>query len=302
MRMVNRERTTDPADTTRLTAADGVTLSCETRHPQGRPGVLFAHGFGQTRHAWTATAKALAASGCRCTSFDARGHGESGRPGDGYHMQQFFDDLRLVAAAEPQKPVLVGASMGGLLGLAVAGESDEPPFSALVLVDITPRWETSGVERILGFMRAWPAGFADYDEAAQAIAAYLPHRSRRKSESQLAPLLRRGRDGRLRWHWDPAMLEPIAEEGEQHQPRLIEAARRVELPVLLLSGGRSDVVSDATIDEFLDLVPHAEHRELPRATHMVAGDANDAFTRAIAEFIGVEANDDHARPANAGAT
>lgn len=301
MRMVSASDPSESHEIVRLAAADGVELACEVLHPQGRPGVLFAHGFGQTRQAWTATARTLAASGCRCVSFDARGHGESGRPSDGYHMQQFFDDLRLVADAQPQKPILVGASMGGLLGLAVAGESDEPPFSALVLVDITPRWETSGVERILQFMRAWPDGFADHGEAARAVAEYLPHRSRRKSEERLAPLLRRDRDGRLRWHWDPAMLEPIAVEGERHQPRLIEAARRVHLPVLLLSGGRSDVVSEATIEEFLDLVPHAEHRELPRATHMVAGDANDAFTRAIAAFIGVEANDDHARPADAGA-
>ena len=285
----------------RFTAPDGVDLAGEVLHPEGRPCVLFAHGFGQTRQAWTATAGTLAAAGCRCASFDARGHGESGRANGAYHMQQFFDDLRLVADAQPHKPILVGASMGGLLGLAVAGESDKPPFSALVLVDITPRWETSGVDRILQFMRAWPDGFADHDEAARAVADYLPHRSRRKSEERLAPLLRRCDDGRLRWHWDPAMLEPIAEEGERHQPRLIEAARRVRLPVLLLSGGRSDVVSEATIDEFLDLVPHAEHRELPRATHMVAGDANDAFTRAIAAFIGVDATDDHARPADAGA-
>jgi pimeloyl-ACP methyl ester carboxylesterase len=298
--MVAHSATAASREAVRFTTPDGVQLAAEVLRPQGRPCVLFAHGFGQTRHAWSATAATLSASGCRCTSFDARGHGESGRPRDGYHMQQFFDDLRAVAEAQPQKPILVGASMGGLLGLAVAGESEQPPFSALVLVDITPRWETSGVQRILGFMRAWPDGFADYDEAAQAIAAYLPHRRRRKSEEQLAPLLHRGADGRLRWHWDPAMLEPIAAEGERHQPRLIEATRRVKLPVLLLSGGRSDVVSDATIDEFLTLVPHARHRELPRATHMLAGDANDTFTRVIAEFIGVDANHDP-RPANAGA-
>jgi pimeloyl-ACP methyl ester carboxylesterase len=272
---------------TRLRSTDGVELACETRHPQGDPCVLFAHGFGQTRHAWSATADALAARGCRCVSFDARGHGESGRAVDGYHMQQFFDDVRTVAAAQPQKPVLVGASMGGLLGLAVAGESESAPFSALVLVDITPRWETSGVERILGFMRAHPGGFADYADAAEAIAAYLPHRNGRKRAEQLRPLLRRGDDGRLYWHWDPAMLEPIAAEGERYQPRLLEATRRVRVPVLLLSGGRSDVVSSETIDEFLTLVPQAEHIELARATHMVAGDANDAFTHAIADFIGV---------------
>ncbi|HET7299653.1 MAG TPA: alpha/beta hydrolase, partial [Oleiagrimonas sp.] len=202
-----------------------------------------------------------------------------------YHMQQFIDDLAIVAAAQPEPPVLVGASMGGLLGLALAGECESSPFSALVLVDITPRWESAGVERVLGFMRAYPDGFADFAEAAQAVAAYLPHREERKGAAQLEPLLRRDDDGRLRWHWDPAMLEAIGQESERHQPRLLAAARRVRVPVLLLSGGRSDVVSQATIDEFLALAPQARHVELPRATHMLAGDANDAFTREIARFV-----------------
>lgn len=278
----------DSFDTTSgiLRGADGVPLAWECRSPDGAPTLLFAHGFGQTRGAWRGSAKALAQTGCRCVTFDARGHGESGRSADGaYHMEQFIGDLAIMAAAQPEPPVLIGASMGGLLGLALAGERDPSPFSALVLVDITPRWETAGVERVLGFMRAHPHGFADHAEAAQAVAAYLPHREARKNAAQLEPLLRRGDDGRLRWHWDPAMLENITEEGERYQPRLLAAARRVKVPVLLLSGGRSDVVSDATIDEFLELAPQARHVQLPRATHMLAGDANDAFTREIACFI-----------------
>jgi pimeloyl-ACP methyl ester carboxylesterase len=175
--------------------------------------------------------------------------------------------------------------MGGLLGLVAAGEAAEaPPFSALVLVDITPRWETRGVERILGFMRAHPDGFASYDDASSAIQAYLPHRQERKTEDQLKPLLRQGDDGRLRWHWDPALLDGVVAESERYQPRLFAAAAQVKVPVLLLSGGRSDVVSSDTVDEFLRLVPHARHVHLPDATHMVAGDANDAFTREVVAF------------------
>jgi pimeloyl-ACP methyl ester carboxylesterase len=59
----------------------------------------------------------------------------------------------------------------------------------------------------------------------------------------------------------------------------------VDVPVLLLSGSRSDVVSHATVAEFMHLAPHARHVELPHATHMVAGDANDAFTREIIRFV-----------------
>jgi pimeloyl-ACP methyl ester carboxylesterase len=268
-------------------AGDGLSLVVDVRHPQGQPTLLFAHGFGQTRGAWNAAAATMAAQGCRCVTFDSRGHGESGRVAGGdYHMQQFVDDLVALAHAQPEPPILVGASMGGLLGLVMAGELRPSPFRALVLVDITPRWETSGVERILAFMQAHPDGFASYAEAAEQIAAYLPQRKEKKSEQQLRPLLREGADGRLRWHWDPALLAgDLISESERYQPRLLAAASTVEVPVLLLSGERSDVVSHRTVDEFLALVPHARHAQVPGATHMLAGDANDAFTAQIAGFI-----------------
>ena len=275
----------------RFSAAD-LSLAVETRNPAGDPTLLFAHGFGQTRGAWNGAAAALADAGCRCVTFDTRGHGESDRvgggadSGHGYHMDQFADDLLRLAAAQPQPPILVGASMGGLLGIVLAGEVRPTPFRALVLVDITPRWETAGVERILAFMQAHPDGFANYADAAEQIAAYLPQRRERKSEQQLRPLLREGDDGRLRWHWDPALLAgDLVQESERYQPRLQAAAANIDVPVLLLSGARSDVVSRATADEFLQLVPHAQHVELPHATHMLAGDANDAFTREVVRFV-----------------
>ena len=276
-----------PLASSDFTTADGLHLAVETRVPHGSPCLLFAHGFGQTRGAWGGAVAALAERGCRCISFDARGHGESDHlRGGAYRMQQFADDLLGLARAQPRPPVLVGASMGGLLGLVVAGETQPAPFRALVLVDITPRWETRGVERILAFMQANPDGFASYADAAERIAAYLPQRRGRKSEAQLKPLLREGGDGRLRWHWDPALLGgDFIGDSERYQPRLLAAARRIEVPVLLLSGARSDVVSHATVAEFLKLVPHARHVEVPDATHMLAGDANDAFTREIAGFI-----------------
>lgn len=269
-----------------VSASDGVALACETRGPTDAPAVLFAHGFGQSRHAWTRAAETLAAEGWRTLTFDARGHGDSGRPADGhYQLEQFVDDLLRVATWLGQPPVLVGASMGGLLGLAVAGEVRPNPFRALVLVDITPRWESAGVERMLDFMRAHPDGFASLDEASDDVAAYLPQRRRRKDRYELAQLLRRGDDGRLRWHWDPAMLGSIAHEGERHQQRLLEAARKIDVPVLLVSGGRSDIVSEATVAEFMQAVPHAEHVEVPHAGHTLAGDDNVAFTAAIEPFL-----------------
>lgn len=270
----------------RLRCADGISLALSCRGPRDGPTVLFAHGFGQTRQTWTGSVDALSARGLRCVSFDARGHGESDRvPGGDYHLSQFIDDLHAVTRAQSAPPILVGASMGGLLGLALAGEARSVPFRALVLVDITPRWKREGVSRILAFMRAHPNGFPDYEAAADVIATYLPRRRQRKSVAQLEPLLHEGADGRLYWHWDPALLSAVADEGERYQARLLDAARHVRIPLLLLSGGHSDVVTHETVEEFLELVPHAQHVRLPEATHMLAGDANDAFTDEIQRFV-----------------
>ena len=278
-----------PTTDVRVRAHDGVLLAVECAGDAGAPPLLFAHGFGQTRGAWSATALDLVASGWRTIVADARGHGDSGWRNDGaYDFAQFIDDLALLArdAARPPAPalpVLVGASMGGLVGLMA--QAQHASFRALVLVDITPRWESAGVERILAFMRAHPAGFASLDEAADAIARYLPHRGERKSPQRLRQLLVTSADGRLRWHWDPRLLEHVANDSERQQAALLAAARSVRVPTLLISGAQSDVVSDATIGEFLDCVPHARHVRVSQATHMVAGDRNDAFAAAVRDFL-----------------
>jgi pimeloyl-ACP methyl ester carboxylesterase len=272
----------------RFARPDGVTLAVETIGAGGTP-IVFAHGFGQTRQAWSGTAASIAACGRRAVTYDARGHGDSDRrKAASYTWEQMRDDLVAIARSLPSRPVLVGASMGGLVGLAAEGEY-APLFRALVLVDVTPHWEPRGVDRILAFMRAHPEGFESLDAAARAIAAYLPHRRERKSPDRLRGLLVDGGDGRLRWHWDPRLIDELAPGSESYQPLLIDAARRVRIPTLLISGGASDVVSHDTIEEFLALVPHARHVRIASATHMIVGDDNAAFTRHVMEFLdGVE--------------
>lgn len=283
--MVNPSPAPAPLASFEWTGAGGLPLAASAAGPLGAPtGVLFAHGFGQTRQAWTRTMQALGRAGIGSAAWDLRGHGQSGRnpPGERYAVEQFIDDALAVRATLEQPPVLVGASMGGLVGLAAQARGGD--FAGLVLVDVTPRWEMAGMQRILAFMGAHPEGFDDHEHAAREIAAYLPHRREKKSPSDLAHLLVRGDDGRLRWHWDPRLLHDLADSAK-HQDELADAARGIEVPVLLVSGGRSDLVSQETIAHFRDLVPHAAHVHLPEATHMVAGDDNDAFTRAVIEFI-----------------
>lgn len=249
------------------------------------PTLLYTHGFGQNRHAWRTAAQHLAELGWSGIAIDGRGHGDSQWAHDGhYEFDHFAQDLIAIARSLPQKPVLIGASMGGLLALLTEGESADGIYAALVLVDVTPRWETEGVERILSFMAKHPEGFESLQSAADAIADYLPHRDRRNPE-RLRSQLRLAQDGRWRWHWDPRLLQQVGVHAESYIPRLQQAAAKVRVPVLLLSGQNSDVVSAHTIAEFLQLVPHAEHVSIERATHMVVGDRNDAFTREIASFL-----------------
>lgn len=260
-----------------------------SRFPAGRTDrstLLFAHGFGQTRGAWSKTAQALAAEGHAGLSYDARGHGESARnpAGQPYTGDQFADDLIIIAGEQTEPPVLVGASMGGLFGL-IAEARWPGLFGAMVLVDITPRWEEAGLQRILGFITAFPQGFDSLEHAADVVAAYLPHRRSRKTPEELRELLHEGADGRWRWHWDARLVDDLVRDCAQHQDAIAEAARAIRCPVLLISGGRSDLVSARTIEEFQALVPHARHAHLAQATHMLAGDDNDGFTGVVREYL-----------------
>lgn len=262
---------------------DGLALVGERMDASSSPSVLFAHGFGQTRQSWSGAQSALACQGIGSIAWDMRGHGESGRNSDALHYQaeQFADDVHLLSKQFETKPLLVGASMGGLTGMMVQARHEA--FAALVLVDVTPRWEIAGVARIMAFMNAFPHGFDSYEHAADVIASYLPHRRERKSSKQLQFLLRE-HQGRLMWHWDRRMLTEFVEHSEHLQDDIREAARQIKVPTLLISGGKSDIVSKHTVEDFLQLVPHALHHHLPDATHMVAGDDNDAFNDTLLNF------------------
>lgn len=268
-----------------LEGCDGLRLAADEYGPEDAPAVLLLHGFGQTRRAWRGTARALADAGYRVVAPDARGHGESGHAVDGdYRLDDFVEDARRLAK-HLQQPTVVGASMGGLTGMLAESESPERLVAGLVLVDIAPRWEAEGVSRILAFMQARPEGFASLEDAARSVSEYLPHREPRKTVEGLGPYLRKTREGRLVWHWDPNLLTQFGAEPAPYHARLMAAARLLTCPTLLVSGELSEVISDEAIAEFLQAVPHARHRTISGAAHMVAGDRNDDFTDSVREFL-----------------
>jgi pimeloyl-ACP methyl ester carboxylesterase len=265
--------------------AGGVRLSGDEVGPEDGPPVLLLHGGGQTRHAWGNTARTLAAAGMRAIALDHRGHGDSAWPDDAdYELPSFAGDVRAVADQLGRAPVVVGASLGGLAGLMAEAELG-PLLRALVLVDVAPRLEVEGVQRIISFMVEGLDGFASLEEAADAIARYLPHRSRPRDLSGLAKNLRRGDDGRWRWHWDPRFVRRDRGDPSFTRERLSAAARALTLPTLIVRGRMSDVVSEESVRDLRELVPHAEFVDVAGAAHMVAGDDNDAFGAAVIGFL-----------------
>lgn len=269
-----------------LTGYADLQLAADAFGEPGRPGVLFLHGGGQTRHAWDESARSLAEQGWYVLTLDLRGHGDSAwAPDRDYTLDAFAEDIRLVAKTFRAPPAIIGASLGGLSALCAVSETVDHVASKLVLVDVAPRLEPEGVARIVGFMKARPDGFASIDEAADAIAEYLPHRPRPSDTSGLAKNLRRGEDGRYRWHWDPAFLAERRPNSQHAGDRLRAAARSLKVPTLLVRGRRSDLLSKQGVQEFLELVPGARFVDVAGAGHMVAGDKNDAFTAAILPFL-----------------
>jgi len=293
---VSTDERTSPAEggsnvqTVRFRGIDELTLVADEWNRDAataadKPTILMLHGGGQNRHSWKNTGQILANAGFHVVALDSRGHGDSDRsPTANYSLETLTGDTLQVIYQIGRPVALIGASMGGLTSLPVAHEAGPELVTKLVLVDVVPRFEKSGSARIRDFMFSGIDGFASLEEAADAVAAYLPHRTRPRSVEGLKKNLRL-RDGKWFWHWDPAFLTAPGDDPFERADMLEHAAISLEIPILLIRGKLSDVVSTEGVQDFLQKVPGAQFVELSDAGHTAAGDDNDAFTDAVVQFV-----------------
>ncbi len=275
-----------PDPDTYFEGADGNRIAADVWGEPGHQLVLLLHGGGQTRHAWKGAGEALSEQGYHAIALDARGHGDSDWIASGeYDHQDMVRDLAAVAKSiSSAPPVLVGASMGGMVSLSGLG-SGHLTARALVLVDIGPRIEVEGANKVREFMQQKIEGFDSLEEVADAIANYQPQRQRPRKLDGLAKNVRQGEDGRYYWHWDPNYITRKMEVNSRME-EMQAASRSLTIPTLLVRGGLSDVLSEEGAQEFLTLCPHAEYSNVTDAAHMVAGDRNDIFVADVADFLG----------------
>ena len=245
-----------------------------------KPPLICAHGVGDDGCCWTAVAEAFA-PGYDVILVDARGHGRSSEPADGYDAAAQADDLRgLSAALELDSPVLVGHSMGALTVLALAATTPELP-RALVLEDPPPWWMPRDPK-------------ADGETRAQMRADMAA--MKRKTHRQLVAEQRR-----VAPHWPAAEIIRWAEAKQRMSPRVteifdapggsaVEWSRelpRVRCPVLLVTGdpGRGALATPEAIAELGRLVPTLESVSLPEAGHSVRHDQRARYLDAVQAFL-----------------
>ena len=269
----------------RYSGHDAIELAADTWGDPSGPPVLLSHGGGQTRHSWNGTAQHLASRGWYVVNYDHRGHGESQWSPDGaYRLELYAADQRELAQHFSRPPIVVGASLGGLSALLAQGESDESLYRAIVLVDITPQMNQEGAKEIMDFMESTLSeGFATLDDAAEVIAGYTG-RKKRSSTEGLKKNLRLGEDGKYYWHWDPNLMR-LKDDLSGTPERLIEATRNVDVPLMLVRGRESNVVTEEVAREFLDIKPDTHYVDVAEARHMVVGDRNEIFTQAVVDFL-----------------
>lgn len=269
--------------TIRIPVDGGLAIVADEMGPRGGATVILGHGGGQTRHSWDRAGEELARAGYHVINYDLLGHGESDWEPDGdYSYARRAADLARLRQFAGPRCAFVGASLGGLSSMAAASLGVVP--DALVLVDVVARLSPAGVERIVGFMTAYPGGFASLEQAADAISAYYPDRPRPARLDGLRRNLREGPDGRFYWHWDPKFLAGGRSHGSLEE-LLGKADWMDRVPTLLVRGLKSDIVTDEGVADLAARIPGLEVADISGAGHMVAGDRNDQFNAAVIAFL-----------------
>jgi pimeloyl-ACP methyl ester carboxylesterase len=254
--------------------------------PQAGDVVLCAHGLSRQGRDFDVLAQALVARApapLRVLCPDVVGRGRSDWLTDpmGYVLPTYAADmLALLGQVHAQAPVRaldwVGTSMGGLIGMALAGTPGLPlpaPVRRLVLNDVGPVIEWQALQRI-GTYLGQAGRFESVEAAAQAMWAISTSFGPHSAEQWLAlsqAMVRPAPEGGWMLHYDPAIAVPFrtlteaaAREGQAALWALYDA---ITAQTLLTRGAQSDLLSPGTALEMTGRGPRARLVEFDGVGH-----------------------------------
>ncbi|MFC4474709.1 alpha/beta fold hydrolase [Comamonas denitrificans] len=244
--------------------------------------IVCVHGLTRQGRDFDVLAQALSHH-ARVICPDIAGRGQSDWLADpmAYGVPQYaFDMLVLLTQVHAQYPIAqldwVGTSMGGLIGMAVAGTPDlalPVPIRRLLLNDVGPRLEWSALQRIGTYVGQSPR-FASVEEGAAWLrvqsADFGPH-----TDAQwLAlsePMLRPGPEGGFVLHYDPKIAVPMQgmtqEQVVQGEALLWNLYDAITAQTLVLRGAKSDLLTAQTVQEMAQRGPKAHSVTLECVGH-----------------------------------
>lgn len=234
--------------------------------------VLCLHGLTRNARDFDVLAPRLARHR-RVLCLDMRGRGDSDYAKDSasYNAMQYCEDvLALLEQEQIDQFVTVGTSMGGLMTMGLATMMPER-IAGAVFNDVGPWLEPAGLSRIKDYVgqgRSYPTWVhaARGIEAAQGAAH--PGQPLDFWIGMAKRLMTLTSNGRIVFDYDMKIAEPLQEFDVNNQPDLWSAWEALAgRPVLVVRGGLSDVLSEATLAAMLRRLPGADAVTLPNVGH-----------------------------------
>ncbi|MBG9386702.1 alpha/beta fold hydrolase [Caenimonas aquaedulcis] len=262
--------------------------------------VVCAHGLSRQGRDFDVLAQALverASGALRVVCPDVVGRGQSDWLKDpmGYQIPGYVGDmLAMLAQLNRQAPVAtldwVGTSMGGLIGMGVAGTPKLPlpaPVRRLVLNDVGPAIQWQALQRI-GTYLGNTGKFDSVQQAADAMwtisTSFGPHTPQQwlaLSQAMVKPLP----EGGFTLHYDPAIAVPFRtlteEAAAQGQAALWQVYDNIRAQTLITRGANSDLLSRETAQAMTQRGPRAKLVEFAGVGHaptFIAPDQVEAVT------------------------
>ncbi|MFG3280529.1 alpha/beta fold hydrolase [Streptomyces sp. NPDC048111] len=243
------------------------------------PAVLLLHGGALSAHTWDFVCLGLR-DAARLVALDLRGHGDSDWSDD-YRIATMAEDVVAVAGHLGLDRVrLVGMSLGGVVAAHVAA-AHPGLVERLVLVDVAPGVDFGSTGRARAFMAGLEPA-ASLDAVVDAALRVSPRADRGTLTYRMSTLFRPGPGG---------MWVPKGDPRPPDFPAILAAIERLgaqltALPVLLVRGGRSRVLPQATAERFVQHLPDARLAVVPDAGHIVQEDNPAALTEVLRAFVG----------------